>query len=81
VTDDKSPTNWALFSYEGLTNTLGLLARGEEGIEELTEELNPSKIMYAFLRVEDPKTSLPKYVILNWQVTNIIGCVKRLGYS
>ena len=68
VTDEKSPINWALFSYEGHTNTLGLLGQGEEGIEELTEELNPSKIIYAFLRVEDPKTSLPKYVILNWQV-------------
>lgn len=67
VTDEKSATNWALFGYEGHTNTLGLLASGEEGIEELTDELNPSKIMYAFLRVEDPKTSLPKYVILNWQ--------------
>lgn len=68
MTDDKSAINWALFGYEGHTNTLNLLAKGDEGIEELTEELNPSKIMYAFLRVEDPKTSLPKYVILNWQV-------------
>ena len=68
VTDDKSATNWALFGYQGHSNTLALVGQGEEGIEELTEDLNPSKIMYAFLRVEDPKTSLPKYVILNWQV-------------
>ena len=68
VTDEKCGTNWALFGYQGHTNTLALLAQGEDGIEELTEDLNPSKIMYAFLRVEDPKTSLPKYVILNWQV-------------
>lgn len=36
------------------------------GIEELAEDLNSSKIMYAFCRVNDPKTSLPKYVLVNW---------------
>ena len=41
---------------------------GEDGLEELTEDFNPSKIQYAFLKVEDPKTSLPKFVLLNWQV-------------
>ena len=41
---------------------------GEDGLEELTEDFNPSKIQYAFLKVEDPKTSLPKFVLINWQV-------------
>ena len=68
VTNVNSSTNWALFGYEGQTNILTLVGKGEDGIDELIEDLNPSKIMYGFLRVEDPKTSLPKYVILNWQV-------------
>ena len=41
---------------------------GDGGLDELTEDFNPSKIQYAFLKVEDPKTSLPKFVLINWQV-------------
>lgn len=36
------------------------------GIEEMKEDLNSSKIMYAFCRVLDPKTSLYKCVLINW---------------
>ena len=67
VSNAKSPTNWALFGYEGKSFDLKLVSKGEDGLEELKEDLNASKIMYAFLRVEDPKTSLPKYVFLHWQ--------------
>jgi hypothetical protein len=41
-----------------------LIAEG--GIEEMKEDLNSSKIMYAFCRVLDPKTSLYKCVLINW---------------
>ncbi|XP_032599160.1 drebrin-like protein isoform X2 [Drosophila grimshawi] len=67
VLSDKSNTNWALFGYEGQTNELKLVAKGEEGVDELTEDLNSGKIMYAFLRIEDPKTGLNKYLLVNWQ--------------
>lgn len=67
VTGDKSETNWALFGYEGHSNVLKLVSTGEDGLEELIEDFNPSKIQYAFLKVEDPKTSLPKFVLINWQ--------------
>jgi len=67
VTGDKSETNWALLGYEGQSNVLKLVSTGEDGLEELTEDFNPSKIQYAFLKVEDPKTSLPKFVLINWQ--------------
>lgn len=36
------------------------------GIEEMIEDLNSGKIMYAFCKVMDPKTSLPKCVLINW---------------
>ena len=32
----------------------------------MVEDLNSSRLMYAFCRVIDPKTTLPKYVIINW---------------
>ncbi|XP_030372368.1 drebrin-like protein isoform X2 [Scaptodrosophila lebanonensis] len=67
VLDDKSGTNWALFGYEGQTNELKVVGTGEGGVEELIEDLNSGKIMYAFVRIEDPKTGLNKYLLINWQ--------------
>ncbi|KAJ9598523.1 hypothetical protein L9F63_010794, partial [Diploptera punctata] len=67
VVDDKTTTNWALFGYEGQSNDLKVVSKGAGGIEEMTEDLNSGKIMYAFCKVMDPKTSLPKCVLINWQ--------------
>lgn len=33
----------------------------------MIEDLNSGKIMYAFVKVDDPKTSLQKCVLINWQ--------------
>ena len=79
VRNDKSPTNWALFGYEGKSFDLKLVGKGEDGVDELKEDLNSSKIMYAFLRVEDPKTSLPKYVFLHWQGETVPGTRKGMS--
>lgn len=38
----------------------------------MKEDLNSSKIMYAFCRVLDPKTSLYKCVLINWVGKSII---------
>lgn len=43
---------------------LGFFSEG--GISELVDELNGSKVMYAYCKVMDPNTSLPKYVLINW---------------
>ncbi|KAJ7994235.1 hypothetical protein DPEC_G00263790 [Dallia pectoralis] len=66
VVDEKSTTNWALFTYEGNSNDIRLAEKGDGGLEELVEELNSGKIMYAFCRVEDPNSGLCKYVLINW---------------
>lgn len=70
VLDDKTPTDWALFGYEPQTNALRCVGTGDGGLAELNEELNTSNIMYGFVRVQDPKTSLTKYVLINWQVSD-----------
>ncbi|XP_055693245.1 drebrin-like protein [Lutzomyia longipalpis] len=67
VLDDKTDTDWALFGYEGQTNDLKVVGTGNGGIQELNEDLNSGKIMYAFVRVQDPKTSLSKNILINWQ--------------
>lgn len=67
VLDESSGTDWALFTYEGKDNELKVAGTGEDGLEELEDEFNSSKIMYAFIRVKDPKTSLNKFIFLHWQ--------------
>uniref|UniRef100_A0A8C2XFC7 Drebrin-like b n=1 Tax=Cyclopterus lumpus TaxID=8103 RepID=A0A8C2XFC7_CYCLU len=66
VVDEKSNTNWALFTYEGNSNDIRLAEKGDGGLEELVEELNSGKVMYGFCRVLDPNSGLPKYVLINW---------------
>ncbi|XP_070152012.1 drebrin-like protein [Polyergus mexicanus] len=67
VVDDKLSTNWALFGYEGQTNDLKVAGTGSGGLEEMIDRLNSSHIMYAFCKVIDTKTSLPKCLLINWQ--------------
>ena len=38
----------------------------EDGIEEMAEDLNSSKIMYAVVKVVDPNTTRPKIILINW---------------
>lgn len=64
--------NRALFGYEGQTNELKLVASGDGGVEELCDDLNSGKIMYAFVRIEDPKTGLKKFLLVNWQVSKLV---------
>ena len=67
VRDQKNSTDWALFGYDGKTFDLKVVETGEDGIEEMVNDLNASKILYGFMRVKDPKSGLPKYVFLHWQ--------------
>lgn len=66
VVDGKSDTNWVLFTYEGNSNDIRLAGKGDGGLEEMVEDLNSGKVMYAFCRVQDPNSGLPKYVLINW---------------
>ncbi|XP_063787969.1 drebrin-like protein isoform X3 [Pseudophryne corroboree] len=66
VVDGKTKTNWALYTYEGNNNDIRLAGTGDGGLEELVDELSSGKVMYAFCRVLDPNSGLPKYVLINW---------------
>ncbi|KAM4037147.1 drebrin-like protein isoform 1-T1 [Anomaloglossus baeobatrachus] len=66
VVDGKTKTDWALFTYEGNSNDIRLAGTGDGGLEELVDELSSGKVMYAFCRVQDPNSGLPKYVLINW---------------
>ena len=45
---------------------LSLSLSTDGDIEEVVEELSGGQVMYAFIRVIDPNTQLPKYVLINW---------------
>lgn len=67
VVDEKSAIDWALFGYEKQSNDLCVVGTGDGGLEELVDELNSGKVMYAFCKVICPNTGLPKFVFINWQ--------------
>lgn len=67
VLDEKTDTNWALFGYDGQSNDLKFIDKGDGGIDELLNEFNSGKIQYAFLKVDQTNGSISKYVLINWQ--------------
>ncbi|CAG7821941.1 unnamed protein product [Allacma fusca] len=67
VMDEKVPTNWALFGYDGLSYDLNLVSKGDGGLEELIDDLNSGKIMYALSRVKIKEKNVEKIVLINWQ--------------
>jgi len=66
VRDAPYSLNWALFGYDGKGLTLSVTSTGTEGLEELSEEFSDGKAQYAFARVIDDNTQLPKFVLINW---------------
>ena len=52
--------------YTGLYETVCVLVLLDGGLDELVDEMSGGKCLYAFLRVTDPNTQLPKNVLINW---------------
>ncbi|KAI0940986.1 hypothetical protein AcV7_003214 [Taiwanofungus camphoratus] len=59
-------TDWAIFTYDKGSNDLKVQATGDGGLEELQEEFSDGRMQYAFARVKDPNSELPKFVQINW---------------
>jgi len=66
VIDDKDPTDWALFGYDGQSNDLNIILTGQYGLDELQQEFNPGKVLYAFAKVLNPKSNLPCFITISW---------------
>ncbi|KTG31166.1 hypothetical protein cypCar_00026601 [Cyprinus carpio] len=66
VVNGRTATNWVLFTYEGNSNDIRVAGKGDGGLEEMVEELNSGKIMYAFCKVLDASSGVPKFVLINW---------------
>ncbi|ORY57541.1 uncharacterized protein BCR38DRAFT_469085 [Pseudomassariella vexata] len=68
---------WALFSVQApLANAfqdsgnkesvLKVQTTGEGELDELIEDFNEGRIQFAFLKIKDPNTGLPKYALIAW---------------
>ncbi|KAG2226392.1 hypothetical protein INT45_000560 [Circinella minor] len=66
VLSDNDPTDWLIYSYDKGTNDLRVQGSGDGGLEELNDEFSDGKIQFAYARVIDPNTELPKYVFIAW---------------
>ncbi|KAI8149420.1 hypothetical protein BJV82DRAFT_123003 [Fennellomyces sp. T-0311] len=66
VISDSDPTDWLIYSYDKGTNDLRVQGTGDGGLEELNDEFSDGKIQFAFARVIDPNTELPKFVFIAW---------------
>ena len=69
--------SWALFSYvPGSKDELEVVSQGVEGLEEIQDEFSEARIMYALIKVEDPKTTLAKIAYINWQGECVSGIMR-----
>ncbi|CAG8629815.1 7597_t:CDS:10, partial [Ambispora leptoticha] len=66
VLNGDAEIDWVLYGYDKGTNELKVLNKGDGGLEELEDEFNDGKIQFAFVRVKDPNTELPKFVLIGW---------------
>ena len=68
---------WALFAVQApLANAfqdsgskesvLKVQSTGEGELEELLEDFSEGRIQFAFLKIKDPNTGLPKYALIAW---------------
>lgn len=58
--------DYVVLSYRKLSNDLDVGAAGKGSLDDVAEEFSDGKIQYAFVRVTDPNTKLPKFVLINW---------------
>lgn len=55
----------ALFGYDGQSNDLKVVSTGKYGLDELQQEFNPGKVLYAFVKVLNPKSNLPCFITIS----------------
>ncbi|KAI9204979.1 uncharacterized protein BJ171DRAFT_502534 [Polychytrium aggregatum] len=67
VLSEADRTNWALYSVIGANvSEIKYIGSGEGGLEELQEEFEEGKVMFAFCQVKEPISNLNKFVLISW---------------
>lgn len=75
-----STSKRTLFGYDGQSNDLKVISTGKYGLDELQQEFNPGKVLFAFVKVLNPKSNLPCFITISW-VGKLIALNYRLFAS
>uniref|UniRef100_A0A3Q1AWY8 Uncharacterized protein n=1 Tax=Amphiprion ocellaris TaxID=80972 RepID=A0A3Q1AWY8_AMPOC len=71
ILNPRSSTNWALFTYEGVTNKLKLADSGAGGVAELAGKFHISKPQYGLCKVGSTETGTPRIAMIIWVGQNV----------
>ncbi|XP_074527310.1 uncharacterized protein LOC141791026 isoform X2 [Halichoeres trimaculatus] len=71
ILNPRSSTNWAIFTYDGLTNKLKLADSGAGGVAELAEKFHISKPQYGLCKVGSGETGGPRIALISWVGQNV----------
>lgn len=58
--------DYLVLTYEKNSNDLRVQVCEKGDLDYLQEEFSDGRIQYAYARVKDPNTQLPKFVLINW---------------
>ena len=58
--------DYMVLTYEKASNDLRVQVLEKGDLDYLSEEFSDGRIQYAFARVIDPNSKLPKFVLINW---------------
>ncbi|XP_054466697.1 drebrin-like protein A [Anoplopoma fimbria] len=71
ILNPRSSTNWALFTYDGITNKLKLADSGAGGVAELAGKFHISKPQYGLCKVASVETGGPRIAMISWVGQNV----------
>ncbi|KIK69805.1 hypothetical protein GYMLUDRAFT_143745, partial [Collybiopsis luxurians FD-317 M1] len=71
IINSSSDIDWAIYTTSfspapSGPSSLKVQSTGSGGLSELEDEFYDGRIQYAFARVTDPGSQLPKFVLINW---------------
>lgn len=55
-----------MFAVEGAAERLLTPEQLEGELVDLVEDFSEGRVQFAFVKVKDPNTTLPKYVLIGW---------------
>jgi hypothetical protein len=50
------------------------MKHSEGELVDLIEDFSEGRVQFAFVKVKDPNTTLPKYVLIGWVSPKAAGC-------
>ncbi|XP_068422977.1 drebrin-like protein A [Clinocottus analis] len=71
ILNPRSSTNWAIFTYDGVTNKLKLADSGAGGVAELSGKFHIAKPQYGLCKVGSGETGGPRIALISWVGQNV----------